>query len=154
MSRQPSADLNEPKTIDDFAAIVQSPERLKLLLVLTVADIRGVGPTIWNGWKAALMRDLYNQTDAVLRGADAAVIVAGNAEVARQAVWERLDGWDEEEFNAYAMMMRQYWTGFDTESQLRHAVLGHLPFDGRAASCRLPAGRRQECHRTDASDRR
>ena len=118
-------DLNEPKTIDDFAAIVQSPERLKLLLVLTVADIRGVGPTIWNGWKAALMRDLYNQTDAVLRGADAAVIAAGNAEVAREAVWERLDGWDEEEFNAYAMMMpRQYWTGFDTESQLRHAVLG------------------------------
>ena len=45
--------------------MVQSPERLKLLLVLTVADIRGVGPTIWNGWKAALMRDLYYQTDAV-----------------------------------------------------------------------------------------
>ena len=84
-------DLNDPKTIDDFAAIVQSPERLKLLLVLTVADIRGVGPTIWNGWKAALMRDLYYQTDAVLRGADAAVIAAGNAEVAREAVRERLD---------------------------------------------------------------
>ena len=78
-------DLNDPKTIDDFAAIVQSPERLKLLLVLTVADIRGVGPTIWNGWKAALMRDLYYQTDAVLRGADAAVIAAGNAEAAKQA---------------------------------------------------------------------
>ena len=118
-------DLNDPKTIDDFAAIVQSPERLKLLLVLTVADIRGVGPTIWNGWKAALMRDLYYQTEAVLRGADAAVIAAGNAEVAREAVRERLDGWSDEEFNAYATMMpRQYWTGFDTESQLRHAGLG------------------------------
>jgi [protein-PII] uridylyltransferase len=67
-------DLNDPKTIEDFAAIVQSPERLKLLLVLTVADIRGVGPTVWNGWKAALMRDLYFQADAVLRGADAGVI--------------------------------------------------------------------------------
>ena len=118
-------DLNDPKTIDDFAAIVQSPERLKLLLVLTVADIRGVGPTIWNGWKAALMRDLYYQTDAVLRGADAAVIAAGNAEVAREAVRERLDGWSDEEFSAYAAIMpRQYWTGFDTESQLRHAGLG------------------------------
>ena len=118
-------DLNDPKTIDDFAAIVQSPERLKLLLVLTVADIRGVGPTIWNGWKAALMRDLYYQTDAVLRGADAAVIAAGNAEVARDIVHERLDGWSDEEFAAYAAMMpRQYWTGFDTESQLRHAGLG------------------------------
>ena len=118
-------DLNDPKTIDDFAAIVQSPERLKLLLVLTVADIRGVGPTIWNGWKAALMRDLYYQTDAVLRGADAAVIAAGNAEVAREIVRERLDGWSDEEFTAYAAMMpRQYWTGFDTDSQLRHAGLG------------------------------
>ncbi len=61
-------DLNDPKTIQDFAEIVQSPERLKLLLVLTVADIRGVGPNIWNGWKAALMRDLYSRADAVLRG--------------------------------------------------------------------------------------
>ena len=47
-------DLNDPQTIADFADIVQSPERLKLLLVLTVADIRAVGPNIWNGWKAAL----------------------------------------------------------------------------------------------------
>jgi len=117
-------DLNDPKTIDDFAAIVQSPERLKLLLVLTVADIRGVGPTVWNGWKAALMRDLYYQTDAVLRGADAAVIAAGNAEGARHAVRERLDGWSDADFDAHAAMMPQsYWTGFDTESQLRHAEL-------------------------------
>ena len=117
-------DLNDPKTIDDFAAIVQSPERLKLLLVLTVADIRGVGPTVWNGWKAALMRDLYYQTDAVLRGADAAVIAAGNAEGARQTVRERLDGWSDADFDAHvAMMPQSYWTGFDTDSQLRHAEL-------------------------------
>ena len=58
-------DLNDPQTITDFAAIVQSPERLKLLLVLTVADIRAVGPNIWNGWKAALMRELYHRCDAV-----------------------------------------------------------------------------------------
>ncbi len=118
-------DLNDPKTIDDFAAIVQSPERLKLLLVLTVADIRGVGPTIWNGWKAALMRDLYYQTDAVLRGADAAVIAAGNAEEAKRAVRARLADWTDEIFESYAAMLpRTYWTGFDTESHLRHAELG------------------------------
>ena len=117
-------DLNDPKTIDDFAAIVQSPERLKLLLVLTVADIRGVGPTIWNGWKAALMRDLYNQTDAVLRGADAAVIAAGNAEEAKRVARARLD-WSDEAFDAYvAMLPRAYWNSFDTESHLRHAGLG------------------------------
>src|SRR5262249_14248407 len=51
-------DLMDPKTIDTFAALVQSPERLRLLLVLTVCDIRAVGPNVWNGWKAALLRQL------------------------------------------------------------------------------------------------
>src|SRR5690606_37669396 len=42
-------DVSDPKTVSDFAQQVQSPERLRLLLLLTVADIRAVGPTIWNG---------------------------------------------------------------------------------------------------------
>ena len=118
-------DLNDPKTINDFAAVVQSPERLKLLLVLTVADIRGVGPTIWNGWKAALMRDLYYQTDAVLRGADAAVIAASSAEDARELTRAELVSWSDEEFADYAAKLpRNYWTGFDTDMHVRHAGLG------------------------------
>src|SRR3546814_19398630 len=51
-------DIDDPKTIRDFADLVQSPERLRLLLVLTVADIRAVGPNVWYGWKAAMLRDL------------------------------------------------------------------------------------------------
>ena len=54
-----SRDLSDPKTIRDFADVVQSPERLKLLLLLTVADIRAVGPGVWNGWKGQLLRTLY-----------------------------------------------------------------------------------------------
>jgi len=54
-------DLDDPKTIDDFVALVQSPERLRLLLLVTVADIRAVGPTVYNGWKGALMRTLYHR---------------------------------------------------------------------------------------------
>ncbi|MBX9725873.1 MAG: [protein-PII] uridylyltransferase, partial [Rickettsiales bacterium] len=54
-------DLDEPKTIEDFVGIVQSPEQLRLLLLVTVADIKAVGPTIWNRWKGALMRDLYKR---------------------------------------------------------------------------------------------
>jgi [protein-PII] uridylyltransferase len=118
-------DLNDPKTIEDFAAIVQSPERLKLLLVLTVADIRGVGPTVWNGWKAALMRDLYFQADAVLRGADAGVIALRSAADAQQATFTGLAGWTATEFAAYtANLPRPYWTGFDTDVHIRHAELG------------------------------
>ena len=47
-------DIADPKTVRDFADIVQSPERLRLLLCLTVADIRAVGPGVWNGWKGEL----------------------------------------------------------------------------------------------------
>ena len=51
-------DIDDPRTIENFAGVVQSPERLRLLLVLTVADIRAVGPKTWNNWKAALLREL------------------------------------------------------------------------------------------------
>ena len=53
-----SRDLSDRKTIENFAATVQSAERLKLLTILTTADIRGVGPGVWNGWKAQLLRTL------------------------------------------------------------------------------------------------
>jgi [protein-PII] uridylyltransferase len=61
-------DVSDPRTVADFARIVENPERLRLLLVLTVADIRAVGPGVWNGWKGQLMRELYGATEAVFRG--------------------------------------------------------------------------------------
>ena len=51
-------DIDDPKTILDLADTIQSPERLKLLLVLTVADMRAVSAKVWNGWKATLLREL------------------------------------------------------------------------------------------------
>ena len=62
-------DIDDPKTIRDFADQCQSPERLRLLLVLTVADMRATGPAVWNGWKAALLRELYYRTEELLSGA-------------------------------------------------------------------------------------
>src|SRR5205085_5751069 len=61
-------DIGDPRTIQNFVERVQSPERLKLLLVLTVADIRAVGPQVWNGWKAALLRELYYSALDVISG--------------------------------------------------------------------------------------
>ncbi|MEO0372190.1 MAG: [protein-PII] uridylyltransferase [Pseudomonadota bacterium] len=55
-------DIADPRTVRDFAKAVQTQERLDLLCVLTVCDIRGVGPTTWNNWKASLIRALYRQT--------------------------------------------------------------------------------------------
>jgi [protein-PII] uridylyltransferase len=60
-------DLADFKTILDFAQAVQSPERLRLLLVLTVVDIRAVGPGVWNSWKRQLLSDLFEATEEVLR---------------------------------------------------------------------------------------
>ena len=52
-------DIFDPKTIRDFVEIVQSPERLKLLYALTLADIKAVGPNVWNSFKAKLLEDLF-----------------------------------------------------------------------------------------------
>ena len=68
-------DLNEPALIESFAARVGTLERLNLLMLLTYADHRAVGPGIWNQWKASLLWDLYDRTRRELeahRGAGAA----------------------------------------------------------------------------------
>ncbi|HEY5288455.1 MAG TPA: [protein-PII] uridylyltransferase [Caulobacteraceae bacterium] len=61
-------DVSDPATVAAFAGIVGNPERLRMLLVLTVADIRAVGPGVWNGWKGQLLRELYEATEATFRG--------------------------------------------------------------------------------------
>jgi len=60
-------DLADPKTIEDFVHQVQSPERLRLLLILTVVDIRAVGPGVWNDWKRTLLRTLFEAAEERLR---------------------------------------------------------------------------------------
>ncbi|KLI64571.1 [protein-PII] uridylyltransferase [Aurantiacibacter marinus] len=60
-------DLSDPKTISDFVAEVQSLERLRLLTVLTIVDIRAVGPGIWNSWKRQLLADLFEAAQEMLR---------------------------------------------------------------------------------------
>ncbi|MEO1641459.1 MAG: [protein-PII] uridylyltransferase [Pseudomonadota bacterium] len=59
-------DIAEPRTVRGFANAVKSVERLDLLTVLTVCDIRGVGPGTWNNWKAVLIRNLYKATKTAL----------------------------------------------------------------------------------------
>jgi [protein-PII] uridylyltransferase len=60
-------DLTDPDTVRRFVDLVQSLERLRLLLVLTVVDMHAVGPHIWNGWKAALLRELYRRAEQLIR---------------------------------------------------------------------------------------
>ncbi|WP_373635819.1 [protein-PII] uridylyltransferase [Yoonia sp. SS1-5] len=60
-------DIAEPRTVRGFAKAVKTVERLDLLTVLTVCDIRGVGPGTWNNWKAVLIRNLYKATKTALQ---------------------------------------------------------------------------------------
>ena len=61
-------DISDPETVAGFARAVETPERLRMLLCITVADIRAVGPGVWNGWKGQLLHELLRATEAVFRG--------------------------------------------------------------------------------------
>jgi len=117
-------DLADPQTINDFAALVQSPERLRLLLILTVADIRAVGPGVWNAWKAALLRDLYWRTEEVLSGAVAEESRKARVQEAKQKLSEALSDWTKKDIKAHlARGYDPYWLSVDHETQVRHANL-------------------------------
>ncbi|MDQ6627826.1 MAG: [protein-PII] uridylyltransferase [Pseudomonadota bacterium] len=62
-------DLSDPDVIDAFAARIGSERRLTALYLLTVADIRGTSPRVWNAWKGKLLEDLYRLTLRALGGA-------------------------------------------------------------------------------------
>jgi [protein-PII] uridylyltransferase len=119
-----SRDISDPQTVRNFADIVQSPERLKLLLLLTVADIRAVGPGIWNGWKGQLLRSLYYDTEPLLAG--------GHTRLPRQAriaaAQDRLRGARAEwpPFEVERFIGRHdpdYWLRTDVDRQVQHALL-------------------------------
>ena len=132
-------DLNDPKTIENFVADVQSLERLKLLLVLTVADIRAVGPNIWNGWKASLMRVLYYESERVLGGLAPTHEGSGLSEQAKlrakALIQQELD-WSNEEFESYQeLFYPSYWSTFDAQTHLFHCkLLGHF-YEGQKPLC-------------------
>ncbi|MXY40031.1 MAG: [protein-PII] uridylyltransferase [Rhodospirillaceae bacterium] len=117
-------DIDDPKTIRDFADHCQSPERLRLLLVLTVADMRATGPAVWNGWKAALLRELYYRTEELLSGSIEADTVAARVARAKDAVAARLADWPSEDIEAFLELgYTAYWLSLDSATQARHAAL-------------------------------
>lgn len=117
-------DLNDRKTIDDFASVVQSVERLKMLLVLTICDIRGVGPGVWNGWKGQLLRTLYYETELLLTGGFSEVSRAKRAEHAREQLAAALTGWpDRDRKRILKLHYDNYLLIVDARDQVRHAQL-------------------------------
>jgi [protein-PII] uridylyltransferase len=119
-----SRDVADPQTVRNFADIVQSPERLKLLLLLTVADIRAVGPGIWNGWKGQLLRTLYNETEPLLAGGHTRIPRKTRIRAAEAGLRSALSGWPSSEVDRFiARHEPGYWLQTDLERQIQHATL-------------------------------
>ena len=117
-------DLADPKTVRDFVDAVQSPEMLRLLLILTVADIRAVGPGVWNGWKGQLLRELYYEAEALMTGGDAAPARSARMEEAKEALAGRIaDLADAARERALTRHYDSYWLAFDAPAHERHARL-------------------------------
>src|SRR5436305_9066170 len=117
-----SRDLSDRKTIENFAAVAQSLERMKLLLILTTADIRAVGPGVWNSWKAQLLRTLYYETEPVLTGGFSEVNRQKRVELAQAEFRHALEDWNRQELDAY--ITRQYpayWLKVDLPHKVSHA---------------------------------
>ena len=115
-------DLSDGKTISDFAELVQSLDRLRLLLCLTVVDMRATGPNVWNNWKAELLRELYYATEDVLSGGQLTHARQARVEDAKDALRARLTDWTGEEIEAqFERGYPGYWLTFDTETLERQA---------------------------------
>jgi len=117
-------DVSDPRTIATFARTVQTMERLKLLLILTVCDIHAVGPGVWNGWKGQLLRALYWETESVLAGGHTASERDARVQAAKEALRAALPDWSDEAFTAYAQRHNVgYWSKVDLNRQIRHAQM-------------------------------
>ncbi len=124
-------DIGDPRTARDFARAVTSRQRLDLLTVLTVCDIRGVGPNTWNNWKAMLLRQLHALTTEALEGGLESVTREKREDEAKAALAGRLGDWPgpavQHELSRH---YPPYWQGLTTDTQEVFArLLRDLPND-------------------------
>jgi [protein-PII] uridylyltransferase len=116
-------DVDNPKTVTDFVALVQSPERLRMLLLLTGADIHAVGPGIWNNWKAGLLSELYYRALEEMEMPGGQPVDRRTVRVARAKARLRaiLTDWNESKLEAFiARGYAEYWLAFDVDAHLSH----------------------------------
>jgi len=114
-------DISDPETIESFAKLMGSKRRLDLLLVLTVSDIRAVGPGIWNDWKATLLRGLYLATENYLEGRED---LGQTAKIAsrKEQLLERLPAGTAKLIAPITDNLADgYWLGFSMAKMVMHA---------------------------------
>jgi [protein-PII] uridylyltransferase len=130
-------DIQDPETAKSFADVVQSPQRLALLMILTACDIRAVGPGVWTGWKGSLLRALYYATEPLLSGGHSQVSQSVRVDEARNVLSGALAAWPLDDIADYtARHYDHYWLRAEPELQIEHARMirqadqGGQPFAG------------------------
>src|SRR5258707_7602520 len=99
---------------------------MKLLTILTTADIRAVGPGVWNGWKAQLLRTLYYETEPVLTGGFSEVDRARRVAMAQDEFRAEFKEWPAAETESYiARHYPAYWLKVDVPHKIAHARFLH-----------------------------
>ncbi|MEM7473047.1 MAG: [protein-PII] uridylyltransferase [Pseudomonadota bacterium] len=117
-------DIADPRTVRDFAKAVKSAKRLDLLCVLTVCDIRGVGPNTWNNWKASLIRALYRQTKRGLEDGMEALNREARGSEAKKNLREALPDWDKKDLRRETQRhYAPYWQGLHVTAHVDFAEL-------------------------------
>ncbi len=114
-------DVSDPATIRSFASSVQTMEKLKLLLCLTVCDIRAVGSNVWNGWKGQLLRSLYWETEIELAGGHTVIGRDVRVRAAQDELRHHVGAVDETDYADYiSQHYPAYWLKTDIEHQISH----------------------------------
>ncbi len=117
-------DISDPRTVRDFAKAVQTVKRLDLLCVLTVCDIRGVGPDTWNNWKAVLIRALYRQTERALETGLEDLNRQNRGAEAKKTLREALPDWPKKALKEEtARHYDPYWQGLHVTAHVVFAKL-------------------------------
>jgi len=103
-------DLADPKTIEDFIAEVKSPERLRLLHILTIVDIRAVGPGRWNAWKGQLLDELYSLAEERLVAGHASSNRDQRVAAIHRSARSRMVGYTDDQIDHFLARMKEaYW---------------------------------------------
>ena len=117
-------DIADPRTVRDFAKAVKTVKRLDLLCVLTVCDIRGVGPDTWNNWKASLIRALYRQTRRGLENGMEALNREERGSEAKKKLRAALPDWESKDLRRETQRhYPPYWQGLHVKAHVDLAIL-------------------------------
>ena len=117
-------DVMDAKTVEDFSLKVQTPERLKFLFILTIADISAVGPGVWNAHKGQLLEQLYKETYAKLSGEVLDEDRSLRAQNKIKSVFSEADFNKEKRFKDWIKSQSdQYWLGLEDDIIFRQAEM-------------------------------